>query len=272
MATPAQKADSFRALHHRACAFVMPNPWDAGSAHLLAKLGFEALATTSAGFAFSAGRRDGTTTRDDMLAHARCIAAATALPVSADMENGFGDDPDAVAEAIRLVAGTGVAGASIEDATGREGDPIHAKALAVERVRAAAEAARSAGFALVLTARAENFLHGRHDLADTIARLQSYQEAGADVLYAPGLRTRAEIETVVRSVDRPVNVLAGSLEPGLDVAALSAIGVRRISIGSALARAALTTLLSAAGEMRERGTFDFAQGATSYRDLSLLFD
>ena len=199
----------FRSLHERESAFIIPNPWDRGGARLLAHLGFEALATTSMGFAFSGGQRDGTVRREDMLAHVAAIVSATELPVSADLEKGFGDDPETVAETIRLAADAGVVGGSIEDATGDPARPIFEMEHAAERIRAAAEAARKLSFTFTLTGRAENYLWGRPDLADTIRRLQAYQEAGADVLYAPGLATKDDIAAVVSSVDRPVNVVMG---------------------------------------------------------------
>ena len=261
----------FRALHESG-TFIIPNPWDVGTARLLARLGFEALATTSAGYAFSAGQRDNTIGRDRMLAHVAAIASATDLPVSADLENGFADDPESVAETIRMAAATGLAGGSIEDSTQRPGDPIYAHELAVERVRAAAEAARSLPFPFTLTARAENYLVGRPDLDDTIRRLQAYQEAGADVLYAPGLRSQEEIAAVVGSVDRPVNVVMGLQGVQLSLAELSAIGVKRVSVGSALTRAAFGAFLRAAREMHEHGTFGFAADAVSYREISSLFE
>jgi len=271
MPSQIEKAHSFRALHQRDGAFIIPNPWDVGTARLLAQLGFEALATTSAGYAFSLGRRDNTVGRDEMMVHLAAIASATDLPVSADLENGFADDPESVAQTIRLAAAAGVVGGSIEDATGRPDDPIYAHAHAVERIRAAAEAARSLPFGFMLTARAENYLAGRPDLADTIKRLQAYQEAGADVLYAPGLTSRDAIAAVVASVDRPVNVVMGLQGAQLDLAALSALGVKRVSVGSALARCALGALLRAAREMRERGSFGFADQAVSYREISEMF-
>ena len=269
---PVEKGAAFRALHERREAFVIPNPWDVGSARLLARLGFEALATTSAGFAFSVGQRDNTIGRERMLEHAAAIVAATDLPVSADLENGFGDEAETVAETIRLATAAGLAGASIEDSTGRPGYPLYDHGLACDRVRAAAEAARSAPFPFMLTARAENFLVGRADIADVIRRLQGYQEAGADVLYAPGLASREDIAAVVRSVDRPVNVVMGLQGVRLSRADLSAMGVRRISVGSALCRAALGAFLRAAREMREQGTFTFADEAVSFRDVSAMFD
>jgi 2-methylisocitrate lyase-like PEP mutase family enzyme len=267
-----EKAIAFRALHERDHAFLIPNPWDAGTARLLAFLGFEALATTSAGYAFSLGQRDNTVGREAMMEHVRAIVSATDLPVSADLENGFGDDPQAAAETIRLAGQTGLAGGSIEDSTGRSEDPIYDFDLAVERIRAAVEAARSLPSPFVLTARCENYLVGRPDLADTVRRLQAYQEAGAAVLYAPGLTSRDDIAAVVRSVDRPVNVVMGLQGVQLSLADLSEIGVKRVSVGSALSRAALGAFLRAAREMKEHGTFSFAAEAVNYRELSATFD
>jgi 2-methylisocitrate lyase-like PEP mutase family enzyme len=272
MKDQAQKAAAFRALHERDGAFIIPNPWDAGTARLLAHLGFEALATTSAGYAFSVGQKDNSIGRDEMLEHVRAIVSATELPVSADLENGFGDEPVTVAETFRLAVATGLAGASIEDNTGRPDDPIYDIGLAAERVRAAVEAVRSLPFPFTVTGRAENYLVGRRDLADTIRRLQAYQEAGADVLYAPGLASKDDIATIVRSVDRPVNVVMGLQGVHLSLAELSEIGVKRISVGSALARAALGAFLRAAQEMRDHGTFTFASDAVSYRDISAMFE
>src|SRR5829696_3260011 len=209
MITQADKGRTFRALHERTRTFIIPNPWDAGSARLLARLGFEALATTSAGYAFSVGRRENTVGRDQMVAHVSAIAAATDLPVSADLENGYGDDAEAIVETIRRAAAAGAAGGSIEDATGRRDHPLYEHSHAVERIAAAAETVRSLGVPFTLTARVENYLVGRPDLGDTIARLQAYQTAGADVLYAPGLTSKEDIASVVRSLDRPVNALDG---------------------------------------------------------------
>jgi 2-methylisocitrate lyase-like PEP mutase family enzyme len=269
--TQTEKALSFRALHQRAGAFVIPNPWDAGTARLLAHLGFEALATTSAGFAASLGRRDYNVDRDEVVAHIATIEAATPLPVSADLENGFGDDPEFVAETIGLAAAAGAVGGSIEDSTGDASRPIYEFAHAVDRVRAASEAARALSFPFTLTARCENYLVGRIDIKDTIKRLQAYQQAGADVLYAPGLATREDIGAVVSSVDRPVNVLAGL--PGMEWnrAELAAMGVKRISIGSGLARAAFSAFFRAASEMREQGTFTFAQGTMALSEIGRMF-
>jgi 2-methylisocitrate lyase-like PEP mutase family enzyme len=269
--TQTEKGEAFRALHHRNHAFIIPNPWDIGSARILTSLGFEALATTSGGYAFSIGRRDYAVGREAMLAHVAALASATELPISADLENGFADAPEAAAETIRLAAGVGAVGGSIEDATGRAEDPLYEPALAAERVRAAAETARGLGFPFTLTARAENYLHGRRDLKDTIQRLQAYQDAGADVLYAHGIISKDEIATLVSSVDRPVNVLVGLPGISLNLADLSAIGVSRVSLGSGLARAAFGSLLRATREMLDHGTFAFAEEAPSSRDFGAMF-
>lgn len=271
MITQSQKGRLFRSLHERDRAFIIPNPWDIGTARLLAQLGFEALATTSAGYAFSVGQQDNSVGREAMMAHVSAIASATNLPVSGDLENGFGDTPEIAAETIRLAAAAGLVGGSIEDASGRSDQPIYEIAYAADRIRAAAEAAHALPFDFTLTARAENYLHGRPDLGDTIRRLQAYQEAGADVLYAPGFTTREEIAALVRAVDRPVNVLAGVQGMQMNVAALSDIGVRRISVGSALSRTALGAFLRAAREMRAHGTFTFAEEAVSFREIGELF-
>ncbi|HMC32203.1 MAG TPA: isocitrate lyase/phosphoenolpyruvate mutase family protein [Candidatus Angelobacter sp.] len=271
MLTQAEKGKLFRALHERKHAFIIPNPWDVGTTRILAHLGFEALATTSMGFAFSIGKRDYTVERDEVLTHIAALSSATDLPVSADLENGFGDAPEIAAETIRLAAAAGVVGGSIEDSTGRPENPIYEIKHAAERVHAAVEAARSLPFTFTLTARAENYLHGRPDIKDTIARLQAFQEAGADVLYAPGLGTREEIAAVVRSVDRPVNVIMGRRGVRVTLSELSEMGVRRISVGSALARTALGIFLRAAREMKEHGTFTFADDAVSPKEINAMF-
>jgi len=268
MLTQAEKGQAFRGLHEREDAFIIPNPWDAGTARLLTRLGFEALATTSAGYAFSVGKRDHTIDRPEMMAHVSAIVSATELPVSADLENGFGDSAEVVAQTIRLAAAAGLAGASIEDMS-QPGRSIYDREHAAERIRAAAEVARALPFAFTLTARAENYIAGRSDLQDTIKRLQAYQMAGADVLYAPGLTSKDDIAAVVSSVDRPVNVLMGLPGVRLSLAELSAMGVRRVSVGSGLARAALGAFLRAAREMGEHGTFAFADEAVS--SLNALF-
>jgi 2-methylisocitrate lyase-like PEP mutase family enzyme len=268
-ADAARRGAAFRDLHAGPGAFVMPNPWDAGSARLLAGLGFRALGTTSAGTAFSLGRPDGTNqlTRDEVLANAAAIIAATPLPVSADLESGYADAPGGVAETIRMAAAAGLAGGSVEDATGDPSAPIRPLAAAAERVSAAVEAARDLGFPFTLTARAENFLYGRADLDDTIERLQAYEAAGADVLYAPALPDLDSVRAVCAAVAKPVNVIAG---PQFSVAELSAAGVRRVSLGSGLARAALGGLIRAARETSEQGTFSFLAEAVPYAEANSL--
>ena len=258
MPTPDPKSRRFLELHRPGQPLLLPNPWDQGAAKILASLGFPALATTSSGFASTLGRLDGSVTLDEALAHAASIVAATDLPVSADLENCFADDPDGVAHTVRLAVETGLAGCSIEDYSGSR---IYDRAEAVDRVAAAAAAARDGG--LVLTARAENYLHGNPDLADTIARLQSYQEAGADVLYAPGLTRIEDIRALLGAVDRPVNVLA---MPGVPpVAELAEAGVSRVSVGGAFAFAALGALVDAATELRDKGTYGFQSAAADGR-------
>ncbi len=262
----AAKAAAFRALHAR--TFVIPNPWDAGTARILTALGFEALATTSAGLAHALGLRDGAASRAQTLANAHAIVSATHLPVSADLENGFGHAPEDAAETIRLAAATGLVGGSIEDSSGDPARPIYDFAHAVERVAAAVEAARALPSGFVLTARAENFLHGRPDLDDTINRLRAFERAGADVLYAPGLPSLEAIRAVCAALSRPVNVLAGGTVPVVSVAALADAGVKRISLGSALSRAALGGFVRAAREIRETGTFGFASEALPYAEAN----
>lgn len=252
--------DRFLALHVPGRPLLLPNPWDAGSARLLASLGFEALATTSSGHAATLGRLDGAVVRDEALAHAAAIVAATPLPVSADLENGYGDHPDDVAETVRLARGAGLAGCSIEDFSGDETDPIYALDLAVERIAAAARAAHEGGARVVLTARAENHLHGRDDLGDTLTRLRAYAQAGADVVYAPGLTRIEDIRSIVDAVGVPVNALA---RPGVPpVPDLAAAGVARVSVGGGFAFAALGALVEAARELRERGTYGFWEQAS----------
>jgi len=266
--TPARPAliAAFRDLHVPGRPLLIPNPWDIGSARVLASLGFRALATTSSGFAASLGRLDGTVSRAEALRHAAAIAGATPLPVSADLENGFADEPAAVAHLVRDAIGTGLAGCSIEDFTGRSDDPIYEPGLAAERVAAAAEAAHGGPHRLVLTARAENHLHGRPDLADTIARLQSFQLAGADVLYAPGLTRAADIRAVVSSVDRPVNVLAMAGCPS--VAELADLGVSRVSVGGSFAFAVLDALVTTARELLDEGTYGYARRSAHGREVA----
>ena len=259
MRSQVSKAERFLALHRTQAPLLMPNPWDRGSAKLLASLSFEALATTSSGSAATLGRPDGSISRDEAVAHAASIVAAVDLPVSADLENGFADAPEQVAHTVALALEAGLAGCSIEDFTRRTDAPIYEMGAAVERVAAAAEAAHRGPVHLVLTARAENHLHGRQDLRDTIARLQRYQEAGADVLFAPGVVDRDDIRELVASLDRPLSVLAF---PGCPtVAELAAIGVRRVSVGGAFAFAALAALVDAASELREHGTYGYLERA-----------
>jgi 2-methylisocitrate lyase-like PEP mutase family enzyme len=270
MQTQARKADAFRALHAREGAFIIPNPWDAGTARILERLGFEALATTSAGFAFSSGVADNQVGRNRMLVHVAELCAATALPVSADLENGFGDEPETVAETIRRAAAAGVVGGSIEDSVNRPGETVYELAQAVDRIRAAAEAARSLAFPFTLTARCENFLLGIADLKDTIRRLQAYQEAGADVLYAPCITTREEITAVVQAVDRPVNFLMGTQSQRFSLAELAGMGVRRVSVGSALATSALGAFLRGAREMKDQGSFNYAKDSAGFGEVTEL--
>lgn len=254
---------TFLDLHRPGDPLLLPNPWDVGSARVLASLGYRALATTSSGFAASLGRHDMTVTRDEALAHAAAIVTATDLPVSADLENGFAADPDGVAQTVRMAKEIGLAGCSIEDATGRDDNPVYAADLAAERVAAAVEAA---GEGFVITARAENHLHGRDDLADTIARLQSFQAVGAHVLYAPGVTDSGAIRSLVESLDRPVNVLALPSAP--PVAVLAGLGVARISVGGAFAFAAYGTLAAAAREFAEHGTYGFWVAARQGREAA----
>ena len=270
-ASQIEKANRFRALHQGPRAFVIANPWDAGSARILAGLGYQALATSSGAAAGVLGRRDGKITRDEALAQARAIVVATDLPVSADLEKGFGDSPAAAAETIRLAAATGLVGGSIEDATGyKAGDkepPLYDLGHATERVAAAAEAARKLGFGFVLTARSENFLRGRPDLDDTIRRLQAFEKAGADVLMAPGLPDLAAVRAVCAAVSKPVNFMAGIKGKSFSVAELEAAGVKRISLATSLYRAAMTGLIDAAREVNDKGSFGYLDRAISTPDL-----
>lgn len=267
-ATPGQDdlAARFLALHRPGEPLLLPNPWDAGSARLLASLGFAALATTSSGFAATLGRPDGSVTADEAISHAAAIARATQLPVSADLENGFGDRPDEVAATVAAALDAGLAGCSVEDFTRRRDDPVYDLGLAAGRIGAAAEAAHTGPRRLVLTARAENHLYGRDDLADTIARLQRYGEAGADVLYAPGLTRPGDIAEVVRSVGKPVNVLAVAGAP--NVAELASLGVARISVGGAFGYAALSALAGAAAELRDAGTYSYLTASAAGREAA----
>jgi 2-methylisocitrate lyase-like PEP mutase family enzyme len=260
-----ERAAAFQALHEGPGTFVIPNPWDAGTARILAGLGFQALATTSAGMANTLGRSDGQVSRREALEHAQAIVDATPLPVSADLENGFGADTDAVAKTVRRAAKVGLVGCSIEDATKNPDDPVFPLDQAAKRVRAAAKAARKLPFPFVLTARAENHLYGRNDLEDTIARLKAYEEAGADVVYAPGLRDIGEIRAVCEAVSKPVNVLA--LKGGPSISELAEAGVRRVSLGSNLHRVAMGAFVRGARELHEHGTLGFLDGAASPGEL-----
>lgn len=273
MHTYAEKSAAFRALHERPGAFVIPNPWDAGTARLLASLGFEALATTSLGLANTLGRADGTgaVSRAEVLANCREIASATDLPVNADLENGYAHEPAAAAEMIRLAAEAGVVGGSIEDATGDPQQPIYEFDLAVDRVRAAARVAHSLPTPFMLTARAENFLHGRRDIDDTIRRLRAFEGAGADVLYAPGLRDLASIRAVAAAVGRPLNVVMSAADPSITVDQLAEAGVKRISVGGALSRLALAAFLRGAREMKEQGAFTYMRDTVPTAELKQVF-
>jgi len=262
------KAARFKALHEGPGAFVIPNPWDAGSARILAALGFEALATSSGASAGILGRRDGSVTRDEALAHARAIVLATDLPVSADLEKGFGDAAADAAETIRLAAAAGLVGGSIADATGDKAKPLYGIGHATERVAAAAQAARALPFPFTLTARAENFLRGNPDLEDTIRRLQAYERAGADVLFAPGLPDLAAVRAVCAAVSRPVNFMAGIKGKSFTVAELERAGVKRISLATSLYRAAMSGLLDAAREVKERGTFRYLERSLTTPELN----
>ncbi|HZQ00912.1 MAG TPA: isocitrate lyase/phosphoenolpyruvate mutase family protein [Reyranella sp.] len=255
MPTHAEKAAAFRALHERPGAFIIPNPWDAGTARLLAGLGFEALATTSLGVANMLGSIDSSVTLEQVIANTRDIVAATDLPVNVDLENGFAHEPEASAQAIRLAAEAGASGGSIEDFTGDRKNAIYDFDLSVARVRAAVKVARALPVPFMVTARAENLIRGRNDMGDTIRRLQAYEEAGADVLYAPGLRTIADIKQVVAAVKRPINIVAGYIEPDITLTQLSEAGAKRISVGGALSRLALATFVKAGRAMKEQGSF-----------------
>jgi 2-methylisocitrate lyase-like PEP mutase family enzyme len=265
------KGRIFRALHSEPGAFIIPNPWDIGSARILTVLGFKALATTSAGFAFSLGRPDGGVTREEALAHCRAIVSATPLPVSADLEKGFGDQPESVADTVRAAAETGLAGCSIEDHTGYRDHPIFDFNLAVERITAAAEAARRLPQDFVLTARSENFLWKRPDLDDTIQRLQAFEKAGADVLYAPGLRDLDTIAKVCGALKKPVNVLMGLTGTTFGANEVADTGAKRISVGGSLARLAYGAIIKAGREMKDEGTFTFASEAIGFAELEGFF-
>jgi 2-methylisocitrate lyase-like PEP mutase family enzyme len=260
-----------RALHEREGCFVIPNPWDVGSARILASMGFEALATTSAGMAFAMGWQEGSVCLEDTLEHCRQLVDATSLPVSADLEKGFGDSPASVAETLRVAARTGLAGGSIEDHSGDGSKPIFDFDLAVERIAAAAEASRSLPQDFVLTARAENFLWGRRDLDDTIRRLQAFSQAGADVLYAPGLPDLDSVRRVCAEVDKPVNVVMGRSSTGFTVPQLAAAGVKRISVGASFARAAYGAFVTAASEVMNDGSFSYADSAIGFAEINAFF-
>ena len=273
MRTQAERAQIFRALHERPGIFVMPNPWDAGTAKLFASLGFEALATTSLGLANALGRVDGALaiSREEVIANCRAIASATELPVNADLENGYADDPAEAATIFKLAADAGIVGGSIEDASGDPAKPIYDFNLAVERVTAAAETAHALPFPFTLTARAENFLHGRRDLDDTVRRLQAFASAGADVLYAPGLRDLETIRQVVAAVGKPLNVVMSAADPELTAQQLASVGVKRISVGGALSRLAFAAVRDAAVAMHDGGTFKWVRDTMPTQDLKAIF-
>ena len=270
MRTSLEKASAFRELHERQGAFIIPNPWDAGTAKLLAALGFEALASTSLGLANMLGRADSKVSRAEVIANCRAIVEATDLPVNVDLENGFAHQPEAAAEAIALAAESGAAGGSIEDSTGDRKDPIYDFDLSVARVRAAAVVAHAQPVPFLLTARAENLINGRNDMADTVRRLQAYADAGADVLYAPGLRNLAEVRQVVEAVRRPVNVVTGWLDPDLTAAQLGEAGAKRISVGGALSRLALAAFVGAGRAMKEQGSFAWMCDMLGFADVQRL--
>ncbi|MFE8118411.1 isocitrate lyase/PEP mutase family protein [Brenneria goodwinii] len=261
----------FRQLHEGSRAFIIPNPWDIGTARILAAMGFQALATTSAGMAFSMGVREGRVEWENVIKHCQSLVEATPLPVSADLENGLGDSPESAAETIRVAAGIGLAGCSLEDYTGNAEHPIYDFQLAVERIQAAAEACRHLSHDFVLTARCENYLWGKPDLDDTLRRLQAFEKAGADVLYAPGLRDLATIRTVCQSLSKPVNVITGIQGATFSVAQLEDVGVKRISVGSALARLVLGTFIRAAGEMKADGDFSSLETAVGFSEIERYF-
>lgn len=270
----AERGERFRRLHEDDEILLLPNPWDIGTARLFANLGFQGLATTSAGLAFSLGRRDGdgAVSRNETLEHVRTIVDATPLPVTADLENGFGASPEAVAETVRLAGEVGLAGASIEDATYRPDDPIFHRELAIERIEAAVDAARSLPYPFTLTARCENFIRGRPDLDDTLSRLQAFEAAGADVLYAPGLPDEAALRRACSSVSKPLNYVAGIGTVRFTVAELREFGVRRVTIGTSFCRAALTAVVRAAREVLDSGSFNYLEGVHSVAEFNALID
>jgi len=271
MTSQAEKAEAFRKLHEKGSCFVIANPWDLGSARLLEHLGFKALASSSAGFAFSIAKSDLAISKSDLMSHLSGVCQVTSLPVSADLQNGFGNDPEDMAVTILRAAKTGIVGGSIEDASGDSGNPVYPLELAAERIRHAAVAAKSLEFKFTLTARAENHLYGREDIRDTIRRLQAFQEAGADVLFAPGIKSRDDIRLIVSSIDRPLNVLAGLPGMRLTVTDLQELGVTRISLGGSLARAAYGALFRAVREIQAKGTFDYVEEAASRQELERIF-
>jgi 2-methylisocitrate lyase-like PEP mutase family enzyme len=271
MSSSTAKAAAFRALHERPGAFIIPNPWDAGTARLLAALGFEALATTSLGLANMLGRSDASVSRVEVIENTRVIVEATPLPVNVDLENGFAHQPAEAAESVRLAAEAGAAGGSIEDYTGDPKNPIYDFDLSVERVKAAVAVARAQPVPFLLTARAENLIRGRVDMADTIRRLQAYEAAGADVLYAPGLRNLAEVRQVVQAVKRPFNVVTGWLDPSITAAQLAEAGAKRISVGGALSRLALATFVGAARAMKDQGSFAWMPHMMAIPEMLKLF-
>jgi len=268
--TQEEKAARFRALHDGPGTFVIPNPWDVGSARILAGLGFPALATSSAASASVLGRKDGSLTREESLAHAHSIVQATDLPVSADLEKGFGDSPEIVAETIRLAAEVGLVGCTIEDATRDPVHPLYDLALATERIAAAAQASRALGFPFILTARAHNFVYSAPDLDQTIRRLQAYEQAGADVLFAPGLPDLAAVGAVCRAVSKPVNFMVGIKGKSFTVAELAASGVKRISLATSLYRAAMTGFVEAVSEVKKTGQFRFLDRCATTAELNQL--
>jgi 2-methylisocitrate lyase-like PEP mutase family enzyme len=272
MKTQAQKAADFEALHKAPGVFVIPNPWDPGSARLLAGLGFKALTTTSAGYARSIGFPDYNAGRENVMAHIRAMAPMIDIPLAADLEDGFGTEPEDCAETIRQGAAAGLVGGSIEDFTGDRSDPIHSIEKAADRIHAAAEAAKKLPFKFMLCARAENYLHGKQDLADTIKRMQAYQEAGADVLFAPGLNTSEEVREMCRSIDRPFNIVKGPRKETLTVEQVGALGVKRISTGGMMHAVAMNAMIAAAKEMSGPGTWEFTKAMTHAPEIDALLN
>lgn len=272
MKTQKEKSEAFERLHLNGRCFVIPNPWDAGSARLLEHLGFQALATTGAGFAFSQGKSDLSINAKDMLPRLSLLCAITSLPISADLQNGFGHSPEAAATTITEAAQTGIVGCSIEDASGDPAHPIYDIGLARERIQYAASAAAALGFKFMLTARAENYFYGKSDLADTIRRLQAYQDAGADVLFAPGVQSKADIQSILNSIDRPLNVLMGLQGEQLTLAELNELGVARVSLGGSLARTAYSAMINAIKDITSTGCFSYASTAITGKEINAIFD